>query len=74
MIYEIVIRGYIRDTWFVELEAIQKPDSTTVLRGKLIDQAALYGILRKINDLGIELISVNCIEKPNIVEETNYDT
>ncbi len=69
MIYEIVIRGYIRDTWFVELAVIQKPDSTTVLRGKLIDQAALYGILRKINDLGIELISVNCIENSNKVEE-----
>ncbi len=63
MIYEIVIRGYIRDTWFVELAVIQKPDFTTVLRGKLIDQAALYGILRKINDLGIELISVNSIEE-----------
>jgi len=62
MIYEIVIRGYIGDPWFVELEVIQQADYTTVLRGKLIDQAALYGILRKINDLGIELISVNCID------------
>lgn len=62
MIYEIIIRGYIRDTWFEELEVIKQPNSTTILRGKLIDQASLYGILRKINDLGIELISVNSIE------------
>jgi hypothetical protein len=59
MIYEIIIRGYIRDTWFEELAVIRQPNSTTILRGKLIDQASLYGILRKINDLGIELISVN---------------
>ncbi len=63
MIYEIIIRGYIRDTWFEELEVIKQPNSTTILRGKLIDQASLYGILRKINDLGIELISVNSIEE-----------
>jgi hypothetical protein len=59
MIYEIIIRGYIRDTWFEELAVIRQPNSTTIIRGKLIDQASLYGILRKINDLGIELISVN---------------
>lgn len=59
MIYEIIIRGYIRDTWFEELAVIRQPNSTTILHGKLIDQASLYGILRKINDLGIELISVN---------------
>ncbi len=63
MIYEIIIRGYIRDTWFEELEVMKQPNSTTILRGKLIDQASLYGILRKINDLGIELISVNSIEE-----------
>ena len=63
MIYEITIRGYIRDTWFEELEVMKQPNSTTILRGKLIDQASLYGILRQINDLGIELISVNSIEK-----------
>ena len=62
MIYEIVIRGYISDPWFVELEVIRQPDYTTVLRGKLIDQAALYSVLRKINDLVIELMSVNCID------------
>lgn len=63
MIYEISIRGYIRDTWFEELAVIKQPNFTTILRGKLIDQAALYGILRKINDLGIELISVNRIKE-----------
>lgn len=62
MLYEIVIRGYIEDTWFEELAVIKQPNSTTKLLGKLIDQAALYGVLRKINDLGIDLIAVNCKE------------
>lgn len=63
MIYEIIIRGYIGDTWFEELAVMRQVNSTTILRGKLIDQASLYGVLRKINDLGIELISVNSIDK-----------
>jgi hypothetical protein len=34
------------------------PDGTTLLKGKLPDQAALHGILTKISELGVELISV----------------
>ena len=63
MLYEIVIRGYIGDTWFEELTVIRQPNFATMLRGQLIDQSALYGVLRKINDLGVDLISVNCIEE-----------
>ncbi len=59
MIYEIVISGYIQETWFEELSIMKQPDLTTKLRGQIVDQAALYGILRRINDLGVELISVN---------------
>jgi hypothetical protein len=65
MLYEIVIGGYIPDTWFEELMITRQPNSTTKLRGNLVDQAALYGVLRKINDLGVNLISVNCIERGN---------
>lgn len=63
MLYEIVIRGYIGDTWFEELTVIRQSNFATMLRGQLIDQSALYGVLRKINDLGVDLISVNCIEE-----------
>lgn len=63
MLYEIVIRGYIGDIWFEELTVIKQPDFTTVLRGQLVDQSALYGVLRKINDLGVDLISVNHIKE-----------
>ena len=63
MLYEIVIRGYIRDTWFEELSVIKQSNLTTIIRGELLDQSALYGILRRINDLGIDLISVNRIKE-----------
>lgn len=63
MLYEIVISGYIQETWFDELTIIKQPDLTTKLCGNLVDQSALYGVLRKINDLGIGLISVNRIEE-----------
>lgn len=63
MLYEIVIRGYIADAWFEELTVVRKPDLDTLLRGRLADQSALYGVLRKINDLGIDLISVNRIKE-----------
>lgn len=63
MLYEIVISGYIQETRFEGFTVIQQPDYATKLRGNLADQSALYGILRNINDLGLELISVNRIEE-----------
>ena len=62
MIYEIVIDGYIQETWFEELVIIKQSDLTTKLCGHLMDQSALYGVLRKINDLGLDLISVKRME------------
>lgn len=63
MLYEIVISGYIQDTRFEDFTIIRQPDITTKLRGNLADQSALYGILRVINDLGLELISVNRVKE-----------
>lgn len=62
MLYEIVISGYVQETCFEELKIIKQPNLTTKLYGHIVDQSALYGVLRKINDLGINLISVNRIE------------
>ena len=71
MFYEIVISGYIQETWFEELTVIKQPDLTTKLRGNLVDQSALYGVLRKINDLGVDLISVNCMDKESEPKEVS---
>lgn len=61
MLYEIVIRGYIGDGWFEEMTITGRTDHETILHGQLIDQSALQGVLRRISDLGMELISVNGI-------------
>jgi len=63
MLYEIIIKGYIREAWFEELTIVKQPDFTTKLIGNITDQSALYGVLRTINDLGIELISVNRLDE-----------
>lgn len=71
MLYEIVIRGYISDALFEELSVTGQADSMTTLRGSLMDQSALQGVLRRISDMGMELISVNGIpdlEGPKAIE------
>lgn len=59
MLYEITIGGYIQATWFEGFTVIEQPDFVTMLRGQLVDQSALYGVLRTIHDLGLDLVSVN---------------
>lgn len=54
--------------WFEGLTVSVDEDGTTVLVGPLIDQAALYGLLRKVRDLGLPLISVTVIEYPSDTE------
>ncbi len=59
-IYQIHIKGHLDEhwmRWFEGLEVTQHPDGETVISGAM-DQAALHGILNRIRDLGLELISV----------------
>jgi hypothetical protein len=60
--YEIRVKGRL-DTrwavWFDGLTLTQGSDGTTILHGPVADQAALHGLLQKIRDLGLPLISVN---------------
>lgn len=48
--------------WFEGLTITPDEDGNTLLSGPVVDQAALYGILKKIRDLGIPLLSVNSID------------
>lgn len=59
-LYQICIRGMLDATWtdWFEGFSISAADGETVLRGTVIDQAALHGILAKINELGLTIISM----------------
>jgi hypothetical protein len=63
-VYEIRIKGHLPDRWaagFAGLTLTREDDGATLFRGPLVDQAALYGLLRKLRDCGLPLISVNRI-------------
>lgn len=60
--YEIRIRGHLDDRWtgwFDGLTITMKEDGDTLITGPVVDQAALHGLLRKVRDLGMPLLSVN---------------
>ena len=60
-LYEIRFRAHLspyRAQMFEGMEMIQEPGGDTVLTGPVIDQAALHGILDRIRDLGVPLLSV----------------
>lgn len=59
--WEIRLQGRLHarwEAWFDGLSITSESDGTTVLRGDLVDQAALHGLLRKLADLGLPLLSV----------------
>lgn len=62
--YEIRVQGQLDETWsdwFEGFTVTGTADGTTVLTGPAIDQAALHGLLRRVGDLGVTLISVNVL-------------
>ena len=62
---EIQIKGQIdqsRTGWFDGFTIIPGLAGDTILSGKVVDQAALFGLLSKIRDLGLELVSVQVTE------------
>ena len=66
--YQLRVEGHLDQrwsTWFDEMSLIHEEDGTTTLRGLVTDQAALHGLLAKVRDLGITLISVETIDPPH---------
>ena len=66
-VYEIRLQGHLDQRWagsFAGLSFTHERDGTTTLRGRVIDQAALHGFLRKVRDLGLPLIAVSRLEQP----------
>jgi hypothetical protein len=59
--YRLRIRGHLGQawsSWFDGLVISQQDDGTTTLTGPLVDQAALYGVLSRLRDIGVTLLAV----------------
>ncbi len=67
IVYQIRIRGHLGPQWtdwFGDLTITPTEDGDTLLTGPVVDQAALHGLLRKVRDLGIPLISAVRVKPP----------
>jgi hypothetical protein len=66
--YQISVQGHVDsgwETWFDGLAITYDDGGTTLLSGEIEDQAALHGILVKIRDLGLILVTVQRVDKPH---------
>ena len=65
-IYQFRIKGHLGERWsdgFEGFTITNECDGSTTLTCEMIDQAALHGLIKKIRDLGIPLLSVNRIDR-----------
>ncbi|MBI5869383.1 MAG: hypothetical protein HZB44_00250 [Actinobacteria bacterium] len=61
MVYQIRVKGHLGrewNDWFEGLTITLEDDGDSLLTGRIVDQAALHGLLKKIRDLGMTLVSV----------------
>lgn len=65
VVYQIRIKGDLDPAWsdwFAGLAIATDENGDTLLTGPVEDQTALHGLLRKVRDLGVPLLSVTCVE------------
>jgi hypothetical protein len=76
MRYEICLKGHLDahwSAWFDGLSLSRGHDGTTILSGPVVDQAELHGLLHKVRDLGLPLLSVTCID-PGQADVSNRES
>ncbi len=59
--YEIRLQGHLEPRWAVWFDGLRlthESDGTTVISGPVVDQAALHGLLQKLRDVGMPLVSI----------------
>lgn len=71
--YQIRVKSHLGSEWtdwFEGLIITLEADGHMLLTGPVVDQAALYGLLKKVRDLGMQLVSVNPVEpsQPDVSE------
>ena len=71
LVYQIRIEGHLDDQWtdwFGGMTITLEENGDTLLTGPVVDQAALFGLLKKVRDLGLPLVSLNRVEpgKPEL--------
>jgi hypothetical protein len=72
LVYQIRLKGQLDGRWtdwFSGLTLTQAENGDTLLTGPLPDQPALHGLLKKVRDLGMPLVSVVQIQDPNRSEK-----
>jgi len=65
MVYQIRIKGHLGHQWtdwFEGLSITLEDNGDTLVTGTVVDQAALHGLLRKVRDLGLPLLSIMRVE------------
>jgi hypothetical protein len=73
--YRIEVRGHLDikwEKWFDGFHITHQDSNVTLLSGEVKDQSALHGLLAKIRDLGLALLSVNQVETERLPLK-NYD-
>ncbi len=63
--YELRLAGLLDASWAARFDGLtlqHELDGTTALRGRIVDQAALHGVLQRVRDLGLSLVSVTRVD------------
>lgn len=66
--YQVKVKGRLSDewsSWFEGFQIIPQLEDETLLTGEVPDQAALHGLLARIANLGMPLLSVTCLDEPS---------